>query len=362
VALLLPLSGAAGAMDVAKGLKQAGELALIEYDNPNILLISKDTLGTAEGARKAADEAMAAGAEVILGPLFAHEVTAVSAAASARNVPVIAFSSDQTVAGRGTYLLSFLAGKEIPRVVDYAGRQGRKSFAALVPAGAYGKLVESELRAVASRQGARVTAVQAYTTAGGMNEPVKRVREAMQSAAHSGAPVDTLLVAAGGDMLPTLAPLLASNDIDTRAVKLIGTMAWDYADIGREPALVGGWFPAPEAKGWSEFAQRYSKTYGSQPPRLASLAYDAVSLTVSLASQPVGQRFTSANLTRPSGFAGVDGLFRLRTDGLIERGLAVLEVQPSGIRVLDPAPVAFPASAPSDATASAPAGARLSAN
>jgi hypothetical protein len=139
-------------------------------------------------------------------------------------------------------------------------------------------------------------------------------------------------------------------------------MAWDYADIGREPALVGGWFPAPEAKGWSEFAQRYSKTYGSQPPRLASLAYDAVSLTVSLASQPVGQRFTSANLTRPSGFAGVDGLFRLRTDGLIERGLAVLEVQPSGIRVLDPAPVAFPASAPSDATASAPAGARLSAN
>ena len=43
----------------------------------------------------------------------------------------------------------------------------------------------------------------------------------------------------------------------------------------------------------------------------------------------------------PSGFTGVDGLFRFRPDGLVQRGLAVLEVQPQGNVVISPAPQSF---------------------
>ncbi|MNU06553.1 hypothetical protein D3C72_2517860 [compost metagenome] len=52
-------------------------------------------------------------------------------------------------------------------------------------------------------------------------------------------------------------------------------------------------------------------------------------------------RFDRAALNNPNGFEGMDGIFRLRADGVVERGLAVLEVTPGGPRVLDPAPSSF---------------------
>jgi hypothetical protein len=124
-------------------------------------------------------------------------------------------------------------------------------------------------------------------------------------------------------------------------VQFIGTGQWDYPGIGSEKALVGGWYPAPDPKGWSKFAASYTKTYGDTPPRLASLAYDAVSLAVSLSQNSPGQRYTESQLTRGSGFAGVDGLFRLLPNGTSERGLAILEVREGGPQVLQPAPNSF---------------------
>jgi ABC-type branched-subunit amino acid transport system substrate-binding protein len=342
VALLLPLTGSPGTTEVAKGLRQAGELALVEFDNPNILLVAKDTKGTPDGARAAAEEAVKAGAEIILGPLFAREVAAVTPVARRVNVPVVAFSSDQSVAGNGTYLLSFLAGQDVSRIVAHATSQGKRSFAALIPDGAYGKIVDAQFREAVQRQGGRIAALHTYPAdANGMLEPVRKVRDTIKRSAADGMQVDALFIPAGQDALPAIASLLPYNDIDTRSIKLIGTSDWDYANVGREDVLVGGWFPAPDPKGWNEFSQRYAKAYGTAPPRLASLAYDAVSLAVALSGSSRGDRYTEANLTRASGFAGIDGLFRLRANGTSERGLAILEVQKFGTNVIDAAPLAF---------------------
>lgn len=142
--------------------------------------------------------------------------------------------------------------------------------------------------------------------------------------------------------MQALAPLLSSSGI-AGSVQLIGTGQWDYPDIGREKALVGGWYAAPDPKGWTNFTANYAKTYGSTPPRIASLGYDAVSLAVTLSQNPPGQRYTPSQLTRGSGFSGVDGLFRLLPDGTSERGLAILEVGANGPRVLEPPPSSFSA-------------------
>ena len=293
---MLPLSGAAGTAEVAKGLRQAGELALVEFDNPNIVLSTKDTRGTAEGAKSAAEEAIKDGAEIILGPIFAKEVAAVSPVARAARVPVIAFSSDQSVAGNGTYLLSFLAGQDVPRVVSYAAANGKRTFAALIPEGPYGRVLETSFREAVQAAGGRVAATQTFpANANGMLEPVKKIKEAIDQASAAGAPVDALFMPAGQDTLPALAPLLPYGAIDTRTIKLIGTSDWDYTNIGREDVLAGGWYPAPDPKGWNDFVQRYSSAYNIMPPRLASVAYDAVSLVVSLSNNPAGQRFSEAN-------------------------------------------------------------------
>jgi len=50
-------------------------------------------------------------------------------------------------------------------------------------------------------------------------------------------------------------------------------------------------------------------------------------------------------LTNPSGFAGIDGVFRFRNDGTSQRGLAILRVTPSGGQVIAPALRTFSASA-----------------
>lgn len=342
VALLLPLTGAPGTIEIGKALRQAGELALLEFDNPNIVMSTKDTKGTAEGARAAAEEAVQGGAEIIIGPLFAKEVQTVTPVARKANVPVIAFSSDKSVAGNGTYLLSFLAGQDVPRIVAYAASQGKRNFAALVPEGAYGKIVEAAFRDAVQASGGRVIAVHSFPiNANGMLDPVKKIAEAAKTSAQAGAPLDALFVPAGQDALPIIAPLLPYNDIDTRQVKLLGSSDWDFQNVGREAALMGGWFAAPDPRGWTDFSQRYAKTYGGVPPRIASLSYDAVSLAVSLSGNPQGQRFTEANLTRVSGFSGIDGLFRWRANGMSERGLAILEVQKFGATVVDPAVSSF---------------------
>ncbi len=343
VAVLLPLSGKGGAASIAKALKQAGELALFDLDNPTVTLMTRDTQGTPEGAKAAATSAIQNGAELVIGPLFAKSVTAAAEVTRAANVPMIAFSSDQSVAGNGVYLLSFLAGRDVPTIVSYAMSQGRRNFGALIPKTPYGEIVERAFRAAVSSQGGQLVAVEQFKVdANSMLEPAQRIAAFTKSPDPTIPPrIDTLFIPVGQENLPTVAALMPYFEIDTRLVKLIGTGLWDYPNIGREAPLIGGWFPAPDPKGWRAFTQRYVKAYETTPPRLASLAYDAVGIAIALSTEKPGRRYTPQQLTRQRGFAGVDGLFRLLSDGTSERGLAVLEVQKFGARVVQPAPVTF---------------------
>jgi ABC-type branched-subunit amino acid transport system substrate-binding protein len=336
IALLLPITAPGSTRNVAKAIKQAAELALFDFDNPNISLVPKDTKGTPDGARIAAEDAVKDGAELIIGPLFAQEVRSAAQVARRAGIPMIAFSSDEKVAGNGVFLLSFLAGRDVPRIVSFAMSRGKRNFAVLVPQTAYGRIAEAAFaKAVASGGGS--APVRASFGSGNMSGAVQQIANAVKS----GRQIDALFLPAGREELPSLAPLLAQAGITSAKLQFVGTGQWDYPNVGREKALIGGWYPAPDPKGWSNFAQSYAKTFGGTPPRIASLGYDAMSLAVSLAQNPQGQRYAFSQLTRASGFAGVDGLFRLLPDGTSERGLAILEVQDGGPRMIDAAPRSF---------------------
>ncbi len=339
VAVLLPLSGNRKAAELGQMLKQAGELAMFDFNNPNVVLIPKDTKGTPEGAREAANAAVRAGASLILGPLFSSSVAAAAPIAKAANIPMIAFSNDQRAAGDGVYLLSFLAGRDVERIVSYTISQGKTRFAALIPKSSYGKIVQDAFQKAVARHGGQIVAMETFPLeANGMLNPVKKIAELAQTKDGAVPQIDALFIPAGRKIIPILSPILPYFDVDTKAVQVIGTGVWNYDGIGREKPLHNAWFPAPDPKGWREFAKRYSATYGTAPRRLASLAYDAVALAVALSR---GGRYTVADLTRASGFTGVDGLFRLRRDGTSDRGLAILGVQKFGFKVVDPAPSTF---------------------
>jgi branched-chain amino acid transport system substrate-binding protein len=352
VALLLPLSGPTAG--IGRALLDASQMALFDVADERFTLLPRDTQGTPEGAARAASAALADGAQLILGPLLAGEVEAVKPIARQAHVNIVAFSTSDQLADDSTFLLSVLPRQTVQRVVAFAHERGVARFGALAPSTPYGELVVAELRAAAAANGGSVERVQFYDPAATDlrpavrdligSEPRRTPRNQPQPAAApppAGAQYDAILLPDGGGKLKAVASLLPYFDVDTGQTHLLGTGLWDDPGIGSEPALVGGWFAAPDPAARSDFEKRFQDLYKQAPPRLATLGYDATALAALLAKRPPGTAFTAQSIADPSGFAGVDGIFRFHHDGRIERGLAVLEVQRNGAKVVSPAPETF---------------------
>lgn len=334
VGIILPFSnGSPATRALAASMMNAAEMALFDSGNRNLVLMSADEGGGGAEAAEAARKLLAQGAEIILGPLFSPSVAAVAPLARDRGVPVIAFSTDRGVAGDGVYLLSFQPENEVKRIVSYAASQGHSNFAALVPQNAYGDHIAGAFQKDVPLVSGQISDLERFDPAtGDVVAPAQRIAAATP---------DALLVAQGGQLLRNIAPTLAYDSLDNTHVKLLGTGVWDDPSILHEPALVGGWFAAPQPDADDSFDARFQTTFGTKPPRLTTLAFDAVSLAALLSSGPAYHRFTAQALTDPNGFSGITGIFRFDANGDCERGLAILGVGDDGFTVVSPAPTTF---------------------
>jgi ABC-type branched-subunit amino acid transport system substrate-binding protein len=336
IGLMLPFSnGSPATRALANAMLNAAEMAVSDTSNGDLLLMPVDEGTGPADAAKAARKLLAQGAEVIVGPLFAGSVTAITPIARDRGVPVLAFSTDRSVASKGVYLLSFQPENEIRHIVAYAAAKGRKNFAALVPQNAYGDRVGQAFTQIVPENHSHIADVERFAP-GAANVNV-------QTAAIAKTNPDALLTAQGGVGLRGIASMIGTNGIDTSKVKLLGTGLWYDPTITKEGALTGGWFAAPAPHAQDAFDAKYRSIFDAQPPQLATLAYDAISLVALLAPGEPYHRFTRAALVDPNGFAGVDGIFRFKEDGTAERGLAILQVEPEGFQVIEPAPTTFQA-------------------
>ncbi len=334
VGILLPFSnGSPATRKLATAMMNAAEMALYDAGNKSIILMAADEGGGPDEAAQAARKLLDQGAEVLLGPLFSNSVAAVAPVARDRGVPVIAFSTDRAVAGKGVYLLSFQPENEVARVVSYAASQGHSKFAALVPQNAYGDHIAAAFSQDVPADSGAVADLERFNPATG--------DVVTQSKSIAAAGPDVLLVAQGGQLLRGIAPTLAYDGLDDQHVQLLGTGVWDDPAILNQPALVGGWFAAPQPDADSTFDTRYQANFGTTPPQLSTLAYDGVSLVALLANGTPYHRFNAVTLTDPNGFAGVTGIFRFTADGACERGLAILGVGADGFTVVSPAPTTF---------------------
>jgi branched-chain amino acid transport system substrate-binding protein len=331
IALLLPLSAPGETQNIARALQQAAELALKDLGGGG--LIVKDTGGTPELARVAAQAALDEGAGIILGPLLSTEVQAVSPVARARNVNVIAFSSVSSVASQGTFLMSFLPDEEVSNVVRYAAAKGYRNIALLYPASQYGTAIEQALGRSVLSEGSTIVAAQSYA-----RQPTAVVQPAASIAASVSSQGSALLLPEGGQMLRSVGEALTSNGVSPRTTKILGTGLWDDGLTRSTPIALGGWYAGVAPQLVQAFEQKYVASYGVKPPRIASLAYDATAFAFNL--QKAGD-VSEVGIANPTGFQGSNGLFRFRENGLIERGLAILQMGPGGPDVIQQAPTSF---------------------
>ena len=305
VAILLPLSGSNAG--VGQSMLQAAQLAVFDLGYDNFELMPRDT---ATGAGQAATAALRDGAQLILGPLFADDVRAVKSATSGSGINVIAFSTDWTLAGGNTYMMGFLPFGQVERIAQYAVTKGLKRAAVAAPADTYGSTTSSLFESEAQKHGLVIT--RALSDPNGY---------------------DAVFIPAGGTALSGIL-----QRVSNKSARKLGTGLWDDPRVAADPAMNGAWFAAPSPTARAGFESRYAATYGAKPQRIASLAYDATALAAALTK---AGGFTAANLTNPNGFAGVDGIIRFNSSGLVQRGMAVLEIQNGRVIEIDPAPTSF---------------------
>ncbi len=365
IALLLPFSAKnSGVRAQANSMLDAAQMAVIEGGDLRLVLIPKDTGGTRNGAVEAARSAIADGADIFVGPLLSAAVSGVSEEARRANIPVIAFSTDVSVAGDGVYLLNFRPEIEVARIISYSVMQGHNTFALLRNKSKYGDRVESSMQIQTLINGAELKDIAVYPGENGQkNAPIAELahaeerEELLQIWREEGGvgdpaldpefvfelPYSAVLIAEGGLRLQSLAPLLPYYDVDPRKTRFLGTGQWFDEKLNREPALNGGWFVGPAKSSIDAFRASFIRVFGEKPLRLAPLTYDAVrtaaAITEITADGTVYIRIDE--LERRQGFAGATGLFRFSADGLAEHSLAVYQMRKGRFEVLDPAPVAF---------------------
>lgn len=340
VALLVP-AGSATASDneVARSLENAARLAMADLDGVEIDLRVYPTGGSPAQAASAAAAAVAEGAAVILGPLYAEEANAAGVAVAGTGVSVLAFSNNPTIAGGNVFVLGPTFLNTADRLLTYARGQGIERVL-VTHAGDTGGLIGREaILAAAERAGVAVTGVEPYPLSqAGIQEAAPRIAAA---ATAGGAQAIVSTAGANAD-LPILATALPEAGLDVAAARLIGLTRWDAGpQVLALPGLQGGLFAIPDTGLTDQFAARYQAAYGAPPGPVAALAYDGIAAVGALAAQGRPQALSRGSLTQGQGFRGTSGIFRLLSDGTNARGLAVATVQNGQVVILDPAPSSF---------------------
>lgn len=374
VAIMLPLTGSEA--PTGQALLRSAVMALFDAYDPRLVLLPYDTKADPNETEALARQAIEEGVSVVLGPLLATNLEVAGEILQPAGIPLIGFSNDSRVAAPGRYIMGFIPESEVKRVVDFAVARGLQEQAALVPDGRYGARVRTAFGDAISAAGGTIAAIENYPPdPDAVFEPVKRLSnyderrkdmrdeirflrslgddmtdeiatELSKSEVLEGITYDAVLLPEGGELLGTLAPLLPFYEIDPNKVKLLGTGLWSDPGLLREPPLQGAWFAAPEPTAPTAFLEKLEERFGEAPPRIATLAYDAMSLVAHLLrtaeDAPAVAPFSNDRLMNETGFAGIDGLFRFLPDGTIERPLAVLEINRRGFQIVDAAPSAFP--------------------
>ncbi len=372
VGLLLPLSGPVAG--IGKDMLRAAEMALLDAGPNELVLLPRDTGGSADGAARAAEELLNEGIELLIGPLYSEAVKAVTPLAQAADVRVLAFSNVTSVAAKGVFLMGFRPEEQVDRVVQYALDQGIKTIAGLAPNDAYGEIAMSALERAVIENGGIMGEIHLYSPT--LDDPLSVMREiagyreraaalkreqgilegkgeedmAAQAAlkqigsldTFGNMPFDAILIADGGDRLRSIASLLTFYGVEPADVQFLGTTRWqDDPRVLSDGALAGSWLAASSPASYRLFETRFNQTYDKKPEPLASLAHDAAALAV-IVQRDLGDRhFEPINLGEPRGFAGATGLFRLKRDGLAQHGFAVVEVANGDVQEIDPTPIRF---------------------
>lgn len=345
IGLMLPLSGRQAAL--GRTLAASAQAAFIERGDAGIELVQADSEGTPDGAARAAGALLAQGVAIVVGPLFAAEVRGAAPVLRAAGVPVLALSSDRAVAEPGVFVTGLLPEDQVRAGLGFLRAGGAARVGVLGPDDASGRAFAEAARALAPDLQVEVARVALYPAAGDPGGALAQLLrpEAPASGAPpaGGPPFDTLLLAEAGPRLRLVAALLPGAGIEAASLRLLGPSQWVAEPLVQsEAALAGAVMAAPDDAAWEQLATRLGLAFGSRPPRVGLIAYDAMAVAVAALRGTGAGPVPVAALIAPEGFNGATGRLRLLPDGRNQRAMRVYQASGTGLRNLGPAPFDAP--------------------
>jgi branched-chain amino acid transport system substrate-binding protein len=359
IAMLVPLSGPY--KDLGQNLLDAAQLALFSIDEPNLILVPFDTKGTSFGAVEAANQAFKEDVKLILGPVFSKSASAIATLAKEHGINVVSFSNDKSLAGTGVFSIGFSPEQQIRRITEFAIAQGIEEFTTVLPNDAYGATAAQQLReTISENKNTDVLKTEIFRIDNN-GEPLQlkeSVDSALSAALNTKSSKDFdektktyndnpikyprgMFIPEGGKQLESITSLLQEGGYDGNKIQLIGSGQWYYPGTLQNPTLENSWFAGPPHEQLADFESKFESIYGYKPLNIAGLAYDGVALAATLARSSNGHEFSRESIADPKGFVGVDGIFRFRSDGLTDRGLAVMTIKNGAFETISPAPTSF---------------------
>lgn len=340
VALLVP-SGSGQQSDefLARSLENAARLAVADLQGAAIDLRVYGTAGNPTTAAAVAVQAVNEGAKVILGPVYGAAANAAGIAVAPMGVNVLTFSNNTDIAGGNVFVIGNTFENTADRLVKFAVGQGKRSILVVNAQDVAEEKGRSAIVAAIARHGATQAGSTAFELSqNGVVEAVPRISSAAKS---SGA--DAVFFTSGtAGALPILTQLLTENGLTTETAQFVGLQRWDVPATALElGSLQNGWFAVPSPGLLRQFRSKYSAAYGADPHPIAALGYDGAAAIGALIAGGNKNALSAGRLTQGTGFAGVNGIFRLRADGTNERGLAVATIRNNQLVVIDPAPRSF---------------------
>lgn len=340
VALLVP-SGSGQASDelLARSLQNAARLAIADLNGVQIDLRVYNTAGSPATAAAMAQKAVAEGAQVILGPVFAQEANAAGLAVASSGVNVMSFSNNPDIAGNNVFVLGPTFDNSAGRLAAFAVRQGKGKIMIVHDRNTAGDLGRGAIERGVRVAGGTVVSTNSYEFS---QNGIVQAAPAIAAAARTSGAQAVFLTADTAGALPLVTQLLADAGLSPATTQFVGLTRWDIpAATLALPGVQGGWFALPDPALYAQYQSRYQAAYGEPPHPISGLAYDGIAAIGALMKSGMSGPVSKAALTQGAGFVGVNGIFRLRVDGQNQRGLAIAQIKGGQMTIIDPAPRSF---------------------
>lgn len=360
MAVMLPLTGSAAS--TGKEIRTSIETAVLQNAPRNLSVAFYDT---ADNLTETINEVLLDNPEVIIGPVFSNDVRALRDA-KPESLPVLSFTSDASALGNGVMTMALMPTNGVEAIVKEMQNDGITGFIILAPDTQSGRLMAgtalgaSEVHNIpvsgifyykeknsdsikdtalsASMNGARTAAntrareilSDILTTErltaiekSSLNIQLERLSKAETLGKL---PYNGVLFLGTGDDTESLASFLRYYGVGSREAKFYGTAVWDGSDIVNDFTMTGAKYAVlPDTS--PEFVNLYERMSGTIPGRLAGFGYDAANMAMGMVYSP---KSDAAYLLDPSGYAGVEGLYRLKPTGENERALQIVQLAGNG--------------------------------